>query len=235
MEKALLRKKRELKSLPEGSLTKKNGCYYHYLNGHEAGISKNKELIWQLARKRFLEKEIEIITHNMELQRRYNEKYKAPSIEEIIASMPKAYRELPVKYFSSKEVQSTKQSENPYKREHLQYKSINGVFVRTKSELIIANFLEDNNISYQYEPRFTLGSHVIYPDFLLNNDFDHITKPLEHLGMLGVEEYDTKAIIKVAEYTQNGYFPSRDVIYTYENDIMDPVRLRNILQLHGFM
>lgn len=234
MQKALQRKKRELKALPEGSLVKKNGCYYHYCKGHEAGISKNKELIKKLARKRFLEKEIEIISKNQELQKRYKNKYEALNIKHILASMPKSYQELPLEFFVGKEMQ-TAQSENPYKREHLIYKSGKGVFVRTKSELIIANFLEDNKINYLYEPRFMLGRHVVYPDFLLENVHDHTVMPLEHLGMLGAVEYDEKAFTKITKYTQNGYFPSRDIIYTYEDDIMDPEKLRNILQLHGFI
>ena len=108
------------------------------------------------------------------------------------------------------------------------------MLVRTKSELIIANFLEENNINYMYEQRFLLGSHAVYPDFLLENDHNFM-KPLEHLGMIGDKEYDKTAQKKIMEYTQNGYFPSRDVIYTYEEDILEPEKLRNILHIHGFM
>ena len=233
MKKLLQRKKRELKSLPEGSLIKKNGSYYHYANGRETGISKNKELIRKLARKRFLKNEIAIISKNLKLQSNYKKKYTALDANDIIASMPKSYQGLPMEYFIGKEIQAA-QSENPYKREHLIYKSGKGVFVRTKSELIIANFLEDNNINYLYEPRFLLGHRVVYPDFLLENPH-HMVKPLEHLGMLGNKEYEKKNIEKISDYAQNGYFPSRDIIYTYEEDIIDTEKLRNILQLHGFM
>lgn len=234
MQEILQQKKKELESLPRGSLIRKNGCYYNYINGHEIGISKNKELIRKLARKRFLEKEIAIICHNMELQKNYNEKYKALDFYQIIASMPKSYQELPLEFFSGKEIHAV-QSENPYKREHLIYKSNNGIFVRTKSELIIANFLEANNISYMYEPRLILGHRTVYPDFLLEKSCDNTTMPLEHLGMLGNIEYDKRNIKKITDYTKNGYYPSRDIIYTYEEDIIDIEKLRNILQLHGFI
>ena len=232
MNKILQQKIRELKKLPEGSLVKKNGCYYHYLNGHEKGISKNKELIKQLARKRFLENEIKIMKINQELQKKFSKKYEVLNAKSIIASMPKSYHELPIEFFSGKEKQIF-QSQNPYKREHLIYKSGKGVFVRTKSELIIANFLEENNINYMYEQRFLLGHHAVYPDFLLDNGI--IMKPLEHLGMIGDKEYDERSIKKITEYTQNGYFPSRDVIYTYEEDILEPEKLRNILHIHRFI
>lgn len=102
MQEILQQKKKELESLPRGSLIRKNGCYYNYINGHEIGISKNKELIRKLARKRFLEKEIAIICHNMELQKNYNEKYKALDFYQIIASMPKSYQELPLEFFRAK-------------------------------------------------------------------------------------------------------------------------------------
>ena len=102
MQKMLQQKIRELKSLPEGSLVKKNGCYYHYLNGHETGISKNKELIKQLARKRFLENEVKIIRNNLDLQRKFTDKYTELDIKNIIASMPKSYHELPMEYFTGK-------------------------------------------------------------------------------------------------------------------------------------
>lgn len=232
MQKILQQKKRELNTLPEGSLVKKGSSYYHYILGHETGISRDKELIKRLARKRFLENEIKIISNNLELQMKFKNKYQPLDVREIISSMPKSYQGLPMEYFIGKEIQ-TVQSQNPYKREHLIYKTGKGVFVRTKSELIIANFLEENDINYLYEPRLLLGHHTVYPDFLLENDC--FVKPLEHLGMLGNKEYTEKNIKKITEYTQHGYFPSKDVIYTYEDDILEPEKLRNILHLHGFM
>ena len=48
----LAKKKKELAHLPEGILVSRNGCFYHRIDGKDVGISKEHDLIKQLARKR---------------------------------------------------------------------------------------------------------------------------------------------------------------------------------------
>lgn len=226
-------KKRELSKLPDGYLVMRNGCYYHRLNGKDTGISKNKVLIRKLARKQYLQKEILILEKNEKLLRAYNEGYKAINPHEIIGQMSGVYKTLPTEYFFEVKDSNVFQSENPYKRERLIYRTNGGVYVRTKSELLIANFLEAHEIQYWYEAKFNLGGRWIYPDFLLENPDDHTIIPMEHIGMLGDPEYDTYSKGKLKDYIENDYFPGYNLICTYEQDIMEPGRLETILHLFG--
>lgn len=228
-------KKKELSSLPHGYLIMRNGCFYHRSNGKDIGISKKLDLIKKLARKRFLQMEIPILEKNEQLIKEFKDKYEAVTPKAIIEKMSKAYHKLPINYFLGVDEFKVIQSENPYKREQLIYKTNAGVYMRTKSEVIIGNFLEALGIRYWYEPRLMLGNHVIYPDFLIENPFDHSVIPLEHLGMLGNNDYDERNKKKLKEYIEHGYFPNHNFICTYEHDIMEPGRLKTILSLFGII
>jgi hypothetical protein len=59
------------------------------------------------------------------------------------------------------------------------YRAKNGVLVRSKSEMLIANFLYDHGYVFAYERPTVLGSTLLRPDFYLS-DYDVY---LEHLGL----------------------------------------------------
>ena len=59
------------------------------------------------------------------------------------------------------------------------YRTRNGIFVRSKSEMLIANFLHDHRFRFEYERPTLLESKLIRPDFYLP-DCDLI---VEHLGL----------------------------------------------------
>lgn len=84
------------------------------------------------------------------------------------------------------------------------YSTSKGDKVRSKSEVIIANLLYENNIEYEYEKElFYEGGKCIRPDFtikLANGKEIY----WEHLGMIGVESYDKTWSKKLEVY--NKYF-----------------------------
>lgn len=47
-----------------------------------------------------------------------------------------------------------------------------GELVRSKSEMIIANLLAQNEIPYEYEKALWLGNKRIHPDFTIELDFE---------------------------------------------------------------
>jgi len=61
----------------------------------------------------------------------------------------------------------------------VQYRTRNGIFVRSKSEVLIANFLHDRRISFEYERPLVLGNTFLRPDFYLPDCQVYI----EHLGL----------------------------------------------------
>ena len=77
--------------------------------------------------------------------------------------------------------------------------------VTSKSEVIIANMLLDEDVPYEYERVLGDPNFPVKPDFTI---FDRRGEPIlywEHLGMLGEREYDQKWERKRQGYENNGY------------------------------
>jgi ATP-dependent DNA helicase RecQ len=93
------------------------------------------------------------------------------------------------------------------------YSTVKGDRVRSKSEVIIANLLAQNGISYEYEKRLEYEKGKwIEPDFTITLP-DGRELYWEHLGMLGVESYDKRWLEKQDIY--DNYFSGK-LIVTYE-------------------
>lgn len=108
------------------------------------------------------------------------------------------------------------------------YSTVKGDCVRSKSEVIIANLLIEHGITYEYEKRLEYGiGKWIEPDFTitLSNGKELYW---EHLGMLGVEEYDNKWLKKQDIYDQ--YFAGK-LIVTYEGATISDSALSTINRL----
>jgi ATP-dependent DNA helicase RecQ len=67
------------------------------------------------------------------------------------------------------------------------YKALSGDWVRSKSEVIIANLLHDRGVRFLYERELTLGGNRLSPDFTI--EFKGQTFYWEHLGLLNREDY----------------------------------------------
>lgn len=78
----------------------------------------------------------------------------------------------------------------------------NGEFVRSKSEVIIADSLANNGISYEYEKELKLGDRKFIPDFTIEKDGKVYI--WEHLGMMDNKEYKAKWEDKKSVYSSNG-------------------------------
>jgi ATP-dependent DNA helicase RecQ len=82
------------------------------------------------------------------------------------------------------------------------HQTLSGDFVRSKSEVIIANILHQSRIPFEYEKPLTAsdGSYRL-PDFTI--EWNGITYYWEHLGMLDVENYAREWEYKKAWYARN--------------------------------
>lgn len=106
---------------------------------------------------------------------------------------------------------------NPYPMEdHQMLFTDRGVQVRSKSELIIAEKLEQLDIPYRYEPALILGDRTIYPDFLILNVRFRKEIYWEHLGMMDDPVYNEDALRKIKLYEKQGLFPGESLILTHE-------------------
>ena len=76
-----------------------------------------------------------------------------------------------------------------YYEENLIHKTKKGDFVRSKSELIIADKLFDKGISYEYEQEFIRDGKKKIPDFTITYMGEYIW---EHCGMMSNANYKKK-------------------------------------------
>lgn len=90
--------------------------------------------------------------------------------------------------------------------ENLIHKTKNGIMVRSKSEVIIANMLVDNGIDeFKYEERLQLGDTFKIPDFTFEDAASGSYIIWEHLGMLGNSDYKESWEKKKKLYAEYGF------------------------------
>jgi len=222
----------ELLKLPAGRLARKGIRYYHVINGKEIGITKNKQLIRLLSRKKYL----------LELKKRLNKNISTKSSskhvsikpEDIIRSLPATYQKVPISYFYHPTVEkwlARPTKENTYQGK--KYKINDNVILRSKSEFMIASLLEDYkniyNFLYIYEPALTLNGQIKYPDFLIIELFTGKIIIWEHFGALHKPEYEQDMIQKMQQYLASGFIPFETIIYTFEFD-MDTDRIKYLIE-----
>ena len=108
------------------------------------------------------------------------------------------------------------------------FKSKRGEFVRSKSELIIADKLYEAGIPYHYEIELCTRSKVIsYPDFYVLNPLTKKEYFWEHFGKIDDLQYADDTLTKLETYARYGYFPGDKLIMTFESSI-HPINTLNI-------
>lgn len=104
----------------------------------------------------------------------------------------------------------------------------NGEQVRSKTEKILADKLLKNHIPYVYEPKVVLNDgKYLFPDFAMLNVRLRKTYYHEHFGMMDNPEYSIRTIEKIEEYQRNGYWPGKNMLYTFETKSRMP-DMRNL-------
>lgn len=100
---------------------------------------------------------------------------------------------------------------DPRRKYPTEYRCDNGVYVRSLSELCIANWLYANNIAFDYERAVMFGEVTAHCDFYLPEQDAYI----EFWGMVNNEKYIQYKQWKEPLYAQNGY----KLVSLYPNDL----------------
>ena len=231
-EKKLVLLNTELQKLPTGILIVRNNRYYQRIDGKEVGITKNPTLIRKLCRKKYLLEQVKRLEKNIKILSRPVGNLMKVASDEIIDNLPKFYQNMSVEKFYHSTIAdwiAKPYTQNSYKPEDQKYESTKGIKFRSKSELIIANLLEEYNIPYRYEPEMTLKGKRICPDFMIKNPFTAETIIWEHFGALHLPDYEKKMNEKMEWYLTQGLVPFETVIYTFEFDL-NPKRLKSLIE-----
>ena len=108
-----------------------------------------------------------------------------------------------------------------------------GSRVRSKSEVIIADALDDFEVPFLYEKPLRLKSATVHPDFTLLNIKSRKELYWEHFGMMDDREYRDNAFQKIREYESNGLYQAESVIWTFETGRypMNTRDIRNMIRV----
>ena len=102
--------------------------------------------------------------------------------------------------------------------------------VRSKSEVIIANALNDAGVPYRYEYPTNICGIMVYPDFTVLNVRKRREIVWEHFGMLDDNDYMIKTIRKMNLYLQGGFYMGENYICTWESS-RHPLSIRHIKKI----
>ena len=97
-----------------------------------------------------------------------------------------------------------------------------GEYVRSKSEIIVADVLASLNVPYRYEFPHELKSVEssrsvsVYSDFTCLNVRTRKEFVWEHFGMMDDADYAQNAVVKIEMYQNSGYFLGDNLIITME-------------------
>lgn len=139
---------------------------------------------------------------------------------------------------------------NPNFPEELTHKTLQGHYVRSKSEEYIANELFLGGIPFRYEAElilttepYTSSEHfyhspanhnkntkAYYPDFTILNPRTGQVFYWEHFGMMDNQKYRDKTIQKLQMYFNNHILPGINLITTYETK-ENPLTLAKVKQV----
>lgn len=117
---------------------------------------------------------------------------------------------------------------DPYYPEELIYETQRGEFVRSKSEMFIADAYFNLGIPYRYEARLNLKNGGFkYPDFTVLNVKKRMVVYHEHLGKLDDENYRNRNMQKMRQYQESGIYTGKNLIITFEAETV-PFNIRQI-------
>ena len=104
----------------------------------------------------------------------------------------------------------------PFKDDYPEFYTRQGLRVRSKSEVIIADILDELSIPFLYEKPLQLKSGTTHPDFTLLNLRERRERIWEHFGMMDDADYRNNAFNKIRNYESSGFYQHDSLIWTFE-------------------
>ena len=219
----------ELSTLPEGYLVKRKTAYYHAANHKQVGITKNKELLQQLCRKKYLIARKAQLENNMAASLPTDLDNRTP--HQLIVDLPKAYQLVPISYFYHPAIetwQNKSARKNQLYPEQAKYVH-NNIAYRSLAERIVAEILSENGLLFQYDLTFDIGHAQVSPDFVIKNPFNNKTIICEYFGAFDQPTYGNSMNNKLDNYAKIGFIQDENLISLYEYHIREPERIQRII------
>ena len=247
LEHVIVSKSESLKGAPSGKLyicARKNFTEYYLIDADNKRTyisSDNMELIEGLAQKEYDKKALELALQEKDCIEKLLSKYPKISVDEYYPSLPQNRRALisPLLLPDDEYIANWYSRPASFKaisKDAVKIYTAKGEIVRSKSEKIIADRLDQLGIPYKYEAALTLNNgYVIHPDFTILDMRRRCEVYLEHCGMIDNKEYSDNLTKRVTLYSLNGIVISDRLLLTFETSdvpfdsrILDPMLTRFI-------
>ncbi len=196
---------------------------------------ENSLLMKELAQKHYYTEIYGVINRNVSALKDLIQKYHPENVQETYEDLSDVRKKLIEPLVISEEERIRQWNleqyvSNSFHPENLRFETEQGDFVRSKSEVIIANILFQHrkDILYKYEkPLEVLVDRkikTIYPDFTIMNIHTGKIWYWEHAGRMDDPIYANEFVKKTNTYVTNGFLPGKDVIFTYET-MANPIEI----------
>ncbi|MBQ7602005.1 MAG: hypothetical protein IJU49_07595 [Lachnospiraceae bacterium] len=212
---------------------------YYWVSGKQRRYlgKSQRALIKSLAEKKYYRRILVKIQTEIETIRSFLDRFNPHSQIEVYEKMPEACKHLltplvlPDDAFLEQWLAESKillETGNITFQKTNDFRTLNGEYVRSKSEMILANTFRHYSIIYCYECPLHLNRETtVYPDFRLLNKRTRKTYYWEHFGMLDDPEYLESALLKIHRYMQAGIYPFDQLIITWETS-KSPLKMSDV-------
>lgn len=249
-EKQLLQMKKEkenaLIKAPEGKLrvcSHGNRTQYYLRNDPKDfnGVyirEEDVDIAKKLAQKDYDQKLLHAVEKELSAMQKYFANCPEKMAEEVYESLHRERQKLVVPILEPDDIYIQKWKSMEYQGKGFyddmpELFTVKGERVRSKSEMIIADMLNKEEIPYRYEcPVILKGVGKVYPDFTVLHVKLRKEMYWEHLGMMDDLAYVENALQKITSYEQSGIFPGENLILTHETrkNPINPKKIRSIIQ-----
>ena len=208
----------QLRTLPKEKLIRKkaHGKTYYYIEkkGKRISLLNEEKLKNQYLFKEQLETQLNAIRKNL------------PLLNKFISG----YRTLEVIGMRWKDIESEQNTVYPEERKHV----YQGIYFRSKSEMLIAMMLTSFGIEFKYESRLYVNGRYIYPDFIIKRPKDGKIIVWEHFGRMDLEEYRLKNYKRLEEYHLQGFDLWDNLIVSFDqgNQSLNMDHVEKIVKLY---
>lgn len=227
-------------------------AYYIRTTGYDSkGIylsAGNKDLADCLATVEYTKKCLAEIEKEIASLGKFLKTYTDEAISLIFKKLPKGKQKLVTPIILPDEEYSEQWKSAVYEgktfsEDSPQFYTSQGIRVRSKSEVILADTLTRLKVPYRYEfpvkiektecrHQNTRNDHniIFHPDFYCLNVRTRQEFIWEHFGMMDTLEYSVNATEKINLYRKNGWFEGENLIITYETS-ENPLNTKEIEML----
>jgi len=224
--------RKQIKKLPKGRLVQvqQHGRVYLSKTEYRKGVrirrslGNDSEYIGLLLRASYLKNEIETLENDYKALRLCLSELKGFDRSLAIYSMQKKYTKLDkgfiVDALSDKEDDDW--AAEPYEVFHgmddgKKHVTSKGLYVRSKSEALIAEMLYENNIAFRYEQVLHISGLQFVPDFTVRRADGKIFY-WEHEGLMNDYEYRQRQYSKLRTYFENNIGLWDNLILTFDTE-----------------